>query len=134
MSNIEHRIMNAEFTTPQDKWFCVQHSTFSIRYFFSSNRSLLPYPAKQHRHCNKKVWGGAVKKVNFIFAGMYRLDRNAFKIQSFAEADNTTAYWRKQKPEERLKAAWYLICSAYGLDPTNPPRLDRTHFSMRKNG
>lgn len=65
---------------------------------------------------------------------MYRLDRTAFKIQTFEEAANTRAYWMNQTPEARFRAAWYLICSAYGIDINNPPRLDRTHFSMRKNG
>lgn len=65
---------------------------------------------------------------------MYRLDRTAFKIQSHQEADNTRAYWLSQPPEERFRAAWYLICSAYNIDPNNPPRLDKNCFSMRKNG
>ncbi len=65
---------------------------------------------------------------------MYRLDKTAFKIQSFAEADNTRAYWLNKTPEERWKAAWFLTCAAYGIDYNNPPRLDRNHFSMRKNG
>ena len=65
---------------------------------------------------------------------MYRLDRNAFKIQTFQEADNTSGYWLKKTPEERWKAAWFLTCAAYGIDYKNAPLLDRQHFSMRKNG
>ena len=65
---------------------------------------------------------------------MYRLDRTAFKIQTFEEADNNQTYWLSQSPEKRLQAAWFLTCAAYGLDPHNPPRLDREHFSMRKHG
>jgi hypothetical protein len=63
-----------------------------------------------------------------------RLDRNAFKIQSFGEAENTRAYWLTKTSDERLASAWYLICSAWNVDPKNPPRLDRNSFSMRKNG
>jgi len=65
---------------------------------------------------------------------MYRLDRTAFKIQTFAEADNTKDYWLKKTPEERLRASWFLTCAAYGIDYNNPPCLDKLHFSMRKNG
>ncbi len=65
---------------------------------------------------------------------MYRLDRTAFKIQSFEEAADTKEYWLSKTPDERLAAAWYLTCCAYGIDYDNPPRLDRTVFSMRKNG
>lgn len=63
----------------------------------------------------------------------YRLDRTVFKKQSFEEASDQTSYWRQQNPEERFKAAYYLICLAYGFDWNRPPRLDRTIFSMRSH-
>jgi hypothetical protein len=63
----------------------------------------------------------------------YRLDKSAFRIQTFEEASNNKEYWLSQSPSERWRAAWYLICSAYNIDPENPPRLDRSEFSMRKN-
>lgn len=64
----------------------------------------------------------------------YRLDKSAFRLQTFEEASNNKEYWLSKSPAERWHAAWYLICSAYNLDPDNPPRLDRSVFSMRKNG
>ncbi|MBK9319054.1 MAG: hypothetical protein IPM91_09715 [Bacteroidetes bacterium] len=64
----------------------------------------------------------------------YRLDKSAFRIQTFEEASNNKEYWLSKSPSERWHAAWYLICSAYDLDPENPPRLDRSVFSMRRNG
>ncbi len=64
---------------------------------------------------------------------MYRLDRSAFKINTSSEAENNRAYWLRKTPDERLAAAWYLIASAWNLDYNNPPRLDRSVFSMRKN-
>ena len=63
----------------------------------------------------------------------YQLDRTFGKAQTFAEADNNTDYWRQKDAKERLQAAWYLISCAYGFDLDNPPRLDRTVFSMRKH-
>ncbi len=63
-----------------------------------------------------------------------RLDRSVFKVQSFHEAENTRAYWLTKSPDERFQAAWYLICSAWNIDAKNPPRLDKTYFSSRKNG
>jgi hypothetical protein len=64
----------------------------------------------------------------------YRLDKSAFRIHTFEEASNNKEYWLSKSPSERWHAAWYLICSAYDLDPENPPRLDRSVFSMRRNG
>lgn len=63
----------------------------------------------------------------------YRLDKTYFKAQSFQEADNQKAYWIRQDVTERLRAAWYLISCAYGFNLDNPPRLDKTIFSMRKH-
>ncbi|HFA50132.1 MAG TPA: hypothetical protein ENJ95_14070 [Bacteroidetes bacterium] len=63
-----------------------------------------------------------------------RLDRTRFKIQSFQEADDQHQYWLTKTPVERLQAAYYLISVAWGFDINNPPRLDRTKFSMRKHG
>lgn len=62
----------------------------------------------------------------------YRLDRTTFTIQTFKEAAHQRSYWLTRSPYERLAAAWYLICSAYNLDRSQPHRLDRTVFSMRK--
>ena len=63
----------------------------------------------------------------------YRLDKTFGLAQTFAEADNNRAYWLQKDVSERLSAAWYLICKAYGIDPENPPGLDKTVFSMRKH-
>ena len=65
---------------------------------------------------------------------MYKLNRSAFKINSFEEADNNCSYWMKKTPQERFAAAWYLISCAWNFDINNPPQLDRTLFSMRKHG
>jgi len=62
----------------------------------------------------------------------YRLDKTAFKKQSLKEADRTVQYWRKQPPEERLRAATYLILSAYGLLDTGFPPMDKGAFSKSK--
>lgn len=63
---------------------------------------------------------------------MYRLDRTAFKIQSYDSAAKQRAYWLSKTPAERLAAAWYLTCAAWNLDIETPLRLDRSSFSMRK--
>lgn len=42
-------------------------------------------------------------------------------------------YWSKTTTRERLQATFYLNSVAYNFDINNPPRMDRTVFSMRKN-
>jgi len=61
-----------------------------------------------------------------------KLDKKAFAINTFAQADNNRAYWLKKTPKERLDAAWYLSCIAYGLDPRKKHKMDKTFFRIRK--
>ncbi len=62
-----------------------------------------------------------------------RLDRSVFKQQTVAEASDTLAYWLRQPVAFRIKCAYHLSLRAYGYDPANEPRLDRTVFSTRKH-
>jgi hypothetical protein len=62
---------------------------------------------------------------------MYKLDRTAFKIQTFEEADHNRSYWISKPYAERLAAGWYLSCIAFNVDPASV-KLDRTAFSERK--
>ena len=63
-----------------------------------------------------------------------RLDRTKFKAGIAENQTNDREYWLNKTPKERLAAAWYLICSAYGLEYRADHKLDRTVFSMRKRG
>jgi hypothetical protein len=62
---------------------------------------------------------------------MFRLDRTAFTKQSLEKADCTKAYWLTKSCLERLQAAAYLNSVAYNFPPSQPPRLDKTHFEKR---
>lgn len=62
----------------------------------------------------------------------YKFDRSAFKMMSFQEADNANKFGKDVPYAERLRQAYYLISQAYGFSMSNPPKLDRTYFSMRK--
>ncbi len=62
----------------------------------------------------------------------YRMDKTAFKIQSFEEADNHYGPWENKSYSERLDAAFYLISMAFGVKPST--KLNRTVFSKRKHG
>ena len=61
-----------------------------------------------------------------------KLDKTKFRIQTYKEADNTVAYWRSRPWWERLQAGYHLSLRAYGYDPEDEPRLDKTVFKMRK--
>ena len=62
---------------------------------------------------------------------MYRLDRNAFKMQKFEEASNNVDYWLSKTDAEKLKAAAYLNSVAYNYPSDNPPLMDKTLFRIR---
>jgi hypothetical protein len=61
----------------------------------------------------------------------YRLDRTAFKIQTFEEANNHYRFWKNKSYSERLDAAFFLINTVYNTSPFT--RLNRTVFSKRKH-
>jgi hypothetical protein len=61
----------------------------------------------------------------------YKMDKTAFKVSTFEEADNHYGFWKNKSMKERFDAAFYLIQQAYGT--TNSTRLDRTVFSKRKH-
>jgi hypothetical protein len=63
----------------------------------------------------------------------YKLDRTAFSMHSHEVREPAAEYWKTKNLTERLSAAFYLNSVAFNFDISNPPRLDRTLFSMRKN-
>lgn len=65
--------------------------------------------------------------------GKFKLDRTAFHAGTHSE---TESYYAKTQPKtlkERLEAANYLNSIAFQFDLQNPPRMDRSVFSMRKH-
>ncbi len=61
----------------------------------------------------------------------YRLDRNAFKGQTFEEASNHTGYYKTLTWQERLRITAYLNSIAFNYPENNPPRLDKSVFKVR---
>lgn len=59
----------------------------------------------------------------------YKLDRTAFKMQTFKEADNANLFDKSVSYSERLRQAYYLISRAFGFPMSDQPKLDRNHFS-----
>lgn len=65
--------------------------------------------------------------------GQFKLDRTAFHAGTHEE---TEKYYAKNQPKtstDRLKAANYLNSIAFQFDINNPPKMDKTAFSMRKH-
>ncbi len=62
----------------------------------------------------------------------YKLDRTAFVQQTKEQATNQQEYWLAKTVNERLEAAFYLNSVAYNFDINNPPRMDKTFFTIRK--
>jgi len=61
-----------------------------------------------------------------------RLDRTAFKAQTAEQASNHAAYYKTLTWQERLRITNYLNSIAYNYPENEPPRMDKTVFSMRK--
>lgn len=61
----------------------------------------------------------------------FKLDRTAFSAHSHKEEEKSKAYKNKSH-RERLEIAFYLNSIAYNFDMNNPPKMDRTASSTRK--
>jgi len=61
----------------------------------------------------------------------YKLDRTSFKAHTVNEAANHKQYYSSLSWQERLKITAYLNSVAFNYDINNPPKLDRTIFSVR---
>ena len=62
----------------------------------------------------------------------YRMDKTAFKVQTFEEADDVMRDYSSYSMQERLRIYWYLTSIAYKFDLDNPPRMDKTVFRIKK--
>jgi len=64
---------------------------------------------------------------------MLKLDRTAFKAGNHESASDNYDFWQQKTINERLQAAFYLNSVAYNFPLSDPPKLDRTVFKMRKH-
>lgn len=63
----------------------------------------------------------------------FKMDRTFFKAQTFKEAESDKKFKIDMPIGERLKEAWWLTCMAYGIDPENPPKMEKDFFLTRKH-
>ena len=63
----------------------------------------------------------------------YRLDKTAFKIQSFEEADDSMQDFSNFTCKEMLEIAFYLTSVAYCFDMEHPPRMEKNVFRIKKH-
>lgn len=61
----------------------------------------------------------------------YKLDRGAFHARNASEQVNYGKEYKDSTWQERLRIHRYLNSIAYGYDIENPPRMDKTVFSVR---
>lgn len=62
----------------------------------------------------------------------YRLDRSAFQMLSFEEADKQMQQSTNQTNEERFRQFNYLMSVAWRFVGESWPKMDKTFFEMRK--
>lgn len=60
------------------------------------------------------------------------MDKQAFNIQSFYEADIQTQYWKSKSIEERLSAAMEMTLVAYHLRGIGFQGMDKQCFTAKK--
>ncbi len=61
-----------------------------------------------------------------------KMDKTVFSVYKKEEEPNDFLFWQGKSISERLRAAAYLNSVAYNYDINNPPRMDKTVFSIVK--
>ncbi|MBP6430536.1 MAG: hypothetical protein KA319_02130 [Ferruginibacter sp.] len=64
---------------------------------------------------------------------MYRLNKTVMKMQSFKEADMSNVFLPDEPLGERLNQGWYLSAMAHGINPYNPPKMQKHIINIRKH-
>ncbi len=64
---------------------------------------------------------------------MSKFDKTISKTQTFEEAEKDCLFPKKSTYSERLNEAWYLTAMAYGIDPLNPPKMEKKFMGTRKH-
>jgi hypothetical protein len=62
----------------------------------------------------------------------FKLDKSAFKMQTFAEAEKSKVFDKDVSLADRLKMSFHLTCKIHGIKEGDPLKVDRTIFSARK--
>jgi hypothetical protein len=62
----------------------------------------------------------------------FKIDKTIFKAQTFEEADRTNVFDKTVAVADRLRMAFHLTCTIYGIKEGDSLKLDRTIFSARK--
>ncbi len=61
-----------------------------------------------------------------------KIDKTVFGMYKKVEKPNVFKYWQTKTVKERLLAVAYLNSVAFNYDINNPPKVDRTVFSIEK--
>ncbi|MEP7238095.1 MAG: hypothetical protein ABI685_09530 [Ferruginibacter sp.] len=62
----------------------------------------------------------------------FKLDKTVFKMQTFAEAERSKVFDKDVSLKDRLKMAFHLTCTIYGIKEGASLKIDKTVFSARK--
>jgi hypothetical protein len=62
----------------------------------------------------------------------FKIDKAIFKAQTFEEADRANVFDKTIPLADRLRMAFHLTCTIYGIKEGDSLKLDRTVFSARK--
>lgn len=60
-----------------------------------------------------------------------KLDKKAFKIQSFQEAADHQKHYRSLSEEESKNLLLHLMQASYGFVGSDWPKMDKEHFEVR---
>jgi hypothetical protein len=62
----------------------------------------------------------------------FKIDKTCCKAHSFDDADSANVFEKTVPAADRLRMAFHLSCTIYGIKEGDSLKLDKTVFSKRK--
>lgn len=62
----------------------------------------------------------------------FKMDRTISSKSSHKELEKNKQFSSETPYGQRLAESWYLTCMAYGIDYKNPPKMDKTFYTIKK--
>ena len=92
------------------------------------------FQAETFEERDTAVFGMRLSRSTELFSiGTMRLDRTAFKRQSFSDAADHQRHYKQMSPREQAESFRYLMSVAYGFVGRDWPRMDKTAYQTRRH-
>jgi hypothetical protein len=74
-----------------------------------------------------------LQPIKTVDLDMFKMDKTTGSSLTHKQAEINKLFPAEASVMQRLSEGWYLSCIAYGIDPQNPPKMDKHFGTSRKH-